>query len=414
MRVIIYTGKGGVGKTSVAAATALRSARAGHRTIVMSTDAAHSLADSLEVPLSGEIRHIEENLDAIEVDVVHELETRWNEVQKYVSDFLQSQGLGEVNAKEMTVWPGMELMSALFYVWEFYDSKMYDVVILDTAPTAETLRLLSFPEMSDWYFDKLYKIFKNTLKLARATVGKFMKTPLPSNEVLKDIEKIRDRLRSVKEILTDPTITSVRLVVNPERMVINETKRAFTYLCLYNLTVECLVVNRLMPQCSDGYFKEKLAEQDCYMDIINESFSPLTILTATQMPTELVGKRSLEALADMIFGTTDPTMVYSVEKPMEIYEENGSSILSLKLPFSTKEEVELYKTEDTLIVQVGHYKRSVSLPYSMVHKETGKAEFKDGRLLITFRGGDQDGRKDGQDKGRSEEDKGSSPLEGDD
>lgn len=414
MRVIIYTGKGGVGKTSVAAATALRSARMGHKTIVMSTDAAHSLADSLEIPLSGDIRHIEENLDAIEVDVVHELETRWNEVQKYVSDFLQSQGLGEVNAKEMTVWPGMELMSALFYVWDFYDAKKYDAVILDTAPTAETLRLLSFPEMSDWYFDKLYKIFRNALKLARATVGKFMKTPLPSNEVLKDIEKIRNRMRSVKEILTNPSVTSVRLVVNPERMVINETKRAFTYLCLYNLTVECLVVNRLMPQCSDSYFKEKLSEQDCYMGIINESFSPLTILTATQMPTELVGKKSLESLADMIFGKTDPTIVYSVEKPMDIYEEDGSSILSLKLPFSAKEEVELYKTEDTLIVQVGHYKRSVSLPYSLIHKDTKKAEFKDGRLLIVFKGDDQDGRKGGQDEGRGKEDEGSAPVERDD
>ncbi len=413
MRVIIYTGKGGVGKTSVAAATALRSARMGHKTIVMSTDAAHSLADSLEIPLSGDIRHIEENLDAIEVDVVHELETRWNEVQKYVSDFLQSQGLGEVNAKEMTVWPGMELMSALFYVWDFYESKKYDVVILDTAPTAETLRLLSFPEMSDWYIDKLYKIFKNALKLARATVGKFMKTPLPSNEVLKDIEKIRDRMRSVREILTDPTVTSVRLVVNPERMVINETKRAFTYLCLYNLTVECLIVNRLMPQCSDAYFKEKLSEQDCYMGIINESFSPLKILTATQLPTELVGKKSLETLADMIFGKTDPTVVYSIEKPMEIYEEDGSSILSLKLPFSTKEQVELYKTEDTLIVQVGHYKRSIALPYSLIHKDTKKAEFKDGRLLIEFEGGDEDGGKGGQAERRGEEDEGSTPVEGD-
>jgi len=145
LRVIIYAGKGGVGKTSVAAATALRSARMGHRTIVMSTDSAHSLSDSLEVQLSGEIRNIEDNLDAIEVDVIHELETRWKEVQTYISDFLRSQGLGEINAKEMTVWPGMELMSALFYVWDFYENKTYDVVILDTAPTAETLRLLSFP-----------------------------------------------------------------------------------------------------------------------------------------------------------------------------------------------------------------------------------------------------------------------------
>lgn len=386
MRVIIYTGKGGVGKTSVAAATALRSAGMGHRTIVMSTDAAHSLADSLDVPLSGEIRTIEPNLDAIEVDVVHELEARWGEVRKYVSDFLRSQGLGEVSAKEMTVWPGMELMSALFYVWDFYEQKNYDVVVIDTAPTAETLRLLSFPEVSDWYFEKMYKIVRNLLKVARATVGKLMKAPLPSDTVLSNIELIRDRLRSVRKILTDPRITSVRLVVNPEKMVINETKRAFTYLCLYDLTVECLVVNKLLPECSDGYFKDKLAEQKCYMGTIDEAFSPIKILKATQMPTELVGKKSLEALADMIFGEDDPTAIYSVEKPMDIYDEDGTTMLSLKLPFSAKEEVELYKSEDALIVKVGHYKRSVSLPYSLLDREAKRAEFRDGRLLIAFTG----------------------------
>ncbi|MBM4237149.1 MAG: ArsA family ATPase [Euryarchaeota archaeon] len=400
MRVIIYTGKGGVGKTSVAAATALRSARMGHRTIVMSTDSAHSLSDSLEVQLSGKIKKIEKNLDAIEVDVLHELEHRWKEIQRYISDFLASVGLGGVTAKEMTVWPGMELMSALFYVWEFSKSDKYDVVILDTAPTAETLRLLSFPEISDWYFDKIYKVFRNLLKIARVTVGKVMKTPLPSEEVLKDIDDLRNRMKAVRDILTDPDVTSVRLVVNPERMVINETKRAFTYLCLYDLTVECLVVNRVLPECSDGYFKDKLEEQRCHMDTINEAFSPLKILTASQMPTELVGKRSLDTLADMIFGDEDPTVVLSREKPMEIYEEDGTDVLSLKLPFSVKEQVELYKSNDVLIVQVGPYKRSVSLPYSLMNRETKKAEFRDGRLLIRFGGPEGNGGSEG-DEGES-------------
>ena len=388
MRVIIYTGKGGVGKTSVAAATALQSARAGHRTIVMSTDAAHSLADSLEVPLSGETRHIEENLDAIEVDVVHELETRWNEVQKYVSDFLQSQGLGEVNAKEMTVWPGMELMSALFYVWEFYDSKMYDVVILDTAPTAETLRLLSFPEMSDWYFDKLYKIFKNTLKLARATVGKFMKTPLPSNEVLKDIEKIRDRLRSVKEILTDPTITSVRLVVNPEKMVITETQRAYTYLCLYGYTVESIIINRIIPKdaCGHEFFEEKCKEQDKHMQTIEEIFSPLKMLRAELMSREVVGRVALEKLADQLFGKDDPTDVYSTQSPMQIYDEEDKAVLAIRMPFPMNQKVELYTRGDNLTLQLGAFKKSISLPYALASKKVLGADLEDGWLKIRFEG----------------------------
>ncbi len=179
-RVIIYTGKGGVGKTSVSAATALRCAKLGYRTIAISTDAAHSLADSLDVPLSGEIKKVSKNLDAIEVDVIHEMETRWQEIGKYLSDFMVSQGLDPISSKEMTVWPGMELMSALFYIEEFKNSGEYDVVVMDTAPTAETLRLLSFPDTADWYFDKMYKIFRNTVRLARATVGKVMSMPMPT------------------------------------------------------------------------------------------------------------------------------------------------------------------------------------------------------------------------------------------
>jgi arsenite/tail-anchored protein-transporting ATPase len=385
MRVIIYTGKGGVGKTSTAAATALRSARMGYRTVVVSTDSAHSLADSLDFPLTGEIKNVEKNLDAIEVDVLWEMEHNWKEIGKYVSDFLEAQGMDPVSAKEMTVWPGMELMSALFYLEEFSKDDKYDVVVFDTAPTAETLRLLSFPETSDWYFDKLYKVFRNTVRIARMTVGKFMNTPLPSNEFLDDLDLIRTRMTSVKKILTNPEITSIRLVVNPEKMVINETKRAFTYLCLYNLTVECLVINRLIPEDErKSYPAEKWAEQEKYMEMIDESFSPLTMLRSNMFKTEVFGREKLNLLAENIFGETDPTQIYSTDKAMTIYREDGTDILSLKLPFSTKEEVELYKAADVLIVKVGWYKRSVSLPYSLVRKDATKAEFKDGRLLIKF------------------------------
>lgn len=385
LRVIIYTGKGGVGKTSTAAATALRSAQMGYRTIIVSTDSAHSLADSLDFPLTGEIRNVEKNLDAIEVDVLFEMEHNWKEIGKYVSDFLEAQGMDPVSAKEMTVWPGMELMSALFYLEEFSKNNTYDVVVMDTAPTADTLRLLSFPETSDWYFDKLYKVFRNTIRLARMTVGKFMNTPLPSNEFLDDLDKIRTRMTSVKKILTDPNITSIRLVVNPEKMVINETKRAFTYLCLYNLTVECLVINRLIPEEDRAsYPAEKWAEQQKYMELIEESFSPLTMLRSNMFKTEVFGREKLNLLASNIFGDTDPTRIFSTDKAMTIYRDGGYDVISLKLPFSSRDEVELYKAADVLIVKVGWYKRSVSLPYSLVKKDATKAEFKDGRLLIKF------------------------------
>jgi len=385
-RVIIYTGKGGVGKTSVSAATAIRCAKLGYRTIAISTDAAHSLADSLDVPLSGEIKKVSKNLDAIEVDVIHEMETRWQEIGKYLSDFMVSQGLDPISSKEMTVWPGMELMSALFYIEEFKNSGEYDVVVMDTAPTAETLRLLSFPDTADWYFDKMYKIFRNTVRLARATVGKVMSMPMPTDAFLNDLDHLKDRMKTVRQILLDSETTSVRLVLNPEKMVINETKRAYTYLSLYNLTVECIVVNRLLPEEARGHYPEaKYEEQSKYMQMIEESFSPLKMLRSYQSSTEVVGKRSLEMLAEQLFGDTDPSQVYTTEKSMEIFNRNGVDQLSLKLPFSSKDQVELYKSNDVLIVTVGWYKRSVALPYSLVKKEAHKAEFKDGRLVISFR-----------------------------
>jgi arsenite-transporting ATPase len=209
-------------------------------------------------------------------------------------------------------------MSALFYIDDFYERNSYDVVVMDTAPTGETLRLLSFPDVSEWYIDRTYGIVKNMIKVARFTVGKVMNTPLPSDELLKDLEILTTRMRAVQKILMDPEITSVRLVVNPEKMVINETKRAFTYMCLYGLTVDCLIVNRLIPEGSNGYFKEKLEEQEKYMQIINESFNPLKVLKASQLPVELVGMRSLEKLADMVFGDLDPIARFSTDKPMEI------------------------------------------------------------------------------------------------
>jgi arsenite-transporting ATPase len=357
----------------------------GHKTIAVSTDSAHSLGDSLDVELSGEVKKVEKNLYAIEIDILHEMDTRWKEMSKYFSDFMESQGLDPINAKEMAVFPGMELMSALFYVEEFYKSNEYDVVVMDTAPTADTLRLLSFPEVSDYYFEKIYKIFKNLIKLARATVGKFMNAPLPSNAFLEDIEGIRDRMKLVRDILQDPEVTSIRLVLNPEKMVINETKRAFTYLSLYNLTVEAVVVNRIIPEnCYDQYPPEKVVEQVRYMDLIHESFGPVKQLTSSMFKTEVVGRDALKILGDNVFGDEDPSQVYSTEKSMLIYREDGKDIVSLKLPYTEKAEVELYKTNDVLIVKVGWYKRSVVLPYALVRKNTSKAEFKDGRLLVYF------------------------------
>lgn len=397
MRVIIYTGKGGVGKTSVAAATALRSASKGHRTVVISTDAAHSLSDSLEVPLSGKVQRIGKNLDGLEVDIQLELETRWKEIQRYFSDFLASQGMDGVTAKEMAVFPGMELMSALFYVEEFHKSKSYDVVVMDTAPTADTLRLLAFPDIANWYFDHLFHMVKNVLKIARATVGRIVSTPLPSDRFLDDLEDLRERLRYVRDLLTDPEVTSVRLVVNPEKMVITETQRAYTYLCMYGYTVESIVVNRILSEeIHDPFFADKLEEQRRHMASIEEIFSPLKTFKAGMMPREVLGRKALDNLADELFGTEDPTEAYSLESPMRVTSAGGENVLGLKLPFVADQNLELYTRKDVLVVQLGAFKKSIVLPYALANSRLLGAEMDGPWLNVRFEGeeiGEKKGRK---------------------
>jgi arsenite-transporting ATPase len=401
IRIIIYTGKGGVGKTSVAAATALRCAELGHRTIVISTDAAHSLADSLEVPLSGVIQKVSKNLDGLEVDMQLELETRWKEIQSYFSDFLASQGMDGISAKEMAVFPGMELMSALFYVEEFHKAKTYDVVIMDTAPTADTLRLLAFPDIANWYFDHLFHMVKNVIKIARATVGKFVSTPLPSDRFLDDLEGLRERLRYVRDLLTDPEITSVRLVVNPEKMVITETQRAYTYLCMYGYTVESLVLNRIIPEkVHDPFFAEKLKEQRTHLQTIDEMFNPLKTFRAELMPREVLGAKALEMLADQLFGGEDPAKVHSTESPMRIYGEQGASVLAVKLPFPMEQKLELYTRKDVLTLQLGAFKRSISLPHALTGKKVLGAEMDGAWLKVRFEGEEIGEGKAGKGRGR--------------
>ncbi len=387
MRVIIYTGKGGVGKTSVSAATALRSAALGHKTIIISTDAAHSLSDSLEVQLTGDVTHISENLDGIEVDIQHELETKWSEIQQFFADFLASQGIETVTAKEMAVFPGMELVSALLYVWEFNRTQAYDVVVMDTAPTADTLRLLAFPDIADWYFERIFHVLKNVLRLARATIGRVVSTPLPSDRFLEDIEVLRTKIRAVREILVDPEVTSIRLVVNPEKMVISETQRAYTYLCLYGYTVESIVVNRIIPEeARQSYFEEKLREQKGHLRTIDEAFSPLKMFKAGLMPREVLGRAALIGLAKEMFDDEDPTKVYSLESPMKMFDQDGNSVLAVKLPFLMNQNVELYTRGDNLTLQLGAFKKSISLPYVMTNKKVLSAEWAEGWLNIKFEG----------------------------
>jgi len=392
MRVIIYTGKGGVGKTSVSAATARRLAAKGYRTLAMSTDAAHSLSDSMDMQIGGSVKNISKNLDALEVDILHEMETRWKDIEDYVKLFMMSQGVEELSAKEMAILPGMELIAALFHVLDYDRKGTYDVIVVDTAPTAETLRLLSFPDVSQWYMTRLYGLFKKLIGLARFTIGRFLDFPLPTAAVLKSLEDMNVRMAEVRTILQDPMRTSIRMVVNPERMVINESKRAYSYICLYGMTVECLVINRMLPDdAGTGYFAEKLNEQKKYMEMIHQAFDPMRMFNAYLMPTELMGSEKLDVMADMIFGDSDPAEIYATESPMKFYTEGDFHYISIKLPFAAKGDIELYRSHDTsLIVQVGGHKRNIDLPLALKDSELMGAEMKEEKLKIKFRRKEKD------------------------
>ncbi|MCQ2070652.1 MAG: ArsA family ATPase [archaeon] len=388
MRLIIYNGKGGVGKTSVSAATALRMAKLGHRTIIMSVDTAHSLGDSLGYDLGPDIVNVAPNLDAFELDIVHEMKTKWASIKEYLEAFMMSQGIGGLSADEMAIFPGMEMVAALLYVLTFKNNGTYDVVVMDTAPTGETLRLMSFPDVSNWYMDKAFHLINKFMGIARLTIGRVVDFPLPDKEVMNTILDLKDQMSEVKTILEDPHNTTIRLVLNPERMAINETRRSYAYMCLYNKNVEALIINKVIPEDADGEFmKVKLQEQGTYMQMIAESFDQLKVMKAYMLNTEIRGIDRLDHLADMIFGDSDPIETYSSESPMSFdMLSDGTDRLKIKMPFVESDQVELFKGNDnTIILHVGSQKRTVSLPMSLSGAELLGAEFGDGYLYVKFR-----------------------------
>ena len=388
MRLIIYTGKGGVGKTSTSAATAYRLSKLGYRTLLMSTDSAHSLGDSMGINLGSEIKTISENFDALEIDIIHEMKTKWSDIQAYVADFMVSQGMGSITAEEMAIFPGMEMISALFYVNQFYRENSYDVIVMDTAPTGETLRLLSLPEAANWYVMRFYGTFKKLMALARMTVGKVSNVPLPSAEVMDTVDILKDTFQSVSEILDDPKCTTVRLVLNPEQMVIKETMRAYTYLSLYNRNVEMLVVNKLYPDevLNTDLFKLKKEEQAERLEEIHRAFDPMEIKYCRMRNVELRGLEMLDAMAQEIYGDEDPTKVHSSESPMSFRTENGEDHLVMKMPFVEAADVELFRVDSTsLMVHVGSQKRNIHLPDSLISAEILGADFIDDELIIKFK-----------------------------
>ncbi len=386
MRIILYTGKGGVGKTSVAAATALRAAQLGHKTLVMSTDPAHSLGDSLDIPLSGAPLEVAPNLWAQELDVFREIDAHWGKLQEWLRILMAWRGLDDIVAEEMAVLPGMEELSGLLYLLTYYDEKAYDTVIVDCAPTGETLRLLSFPEVMSWWLQHIFPIQRAATRIARPILRRVTDLPVPDDSVFDAAHDILLKLERMRDILTDPKNSSVRLVMNPEKTVIKEAQRTYTYLNLYGYFTDLVVVNRMLPPEDMGpYFEHWRESQTKYFRLVEEAFAPLPILTAKLMPDEVVGLDRLDEFGHVIYDSADPTPVMYEGTAQDIRQEGDDYVLSLALPFVSKEDVELTRMGDELMVQVGKQKRNLILPRALIGAEQASAKMEGDRLEVRFR-----------------------------
>jgi len=386
----LFTGKGGVGKTSIAAATALRSAELGHRTIVLSTDAAHSLSDSFEVSLGNEPQLIVPNLWGQETELFKTMETYWKTIQKYISALLAWRGMDEMAAEEMSAFPGMEELANLLYVIHYQDEEQYDVVIMDCAPTGETMRLLSFPEILRWWMTRMFPIGRKVAILAHPLAKALMNMPFPDSEVFDSVEELYLELDRIHALFTDAEKTSVRLVVNPEKMVIKEAQRTFTYLHLYGYFTDLVICNRLIPdRVKARYFQAWKDSQKRYHQLIEEGFIPVPISDVPLMEREIVGIPMLMVMAKALYGDDDPTAVFFKGRVQDIHKENKHYALTLHLPFSSKEKISVTQVGDELAVQVANFRRNVTLPHTLVGLEVVGAKLENGELRIKFRGGEE-------------------------
>lgn len=388
MRVVLFTGKGGVGKTTVAAATALRIAEGGRKTLIMSTDPAHSLADAFDAELGPEPSEVAPNLWAEEIDPQRRLEENWRDIQQHAIAVLNWAGLDAIQAEELSIIPGLDELFSLADVKSHHDDSPYDVLIVDCAPTGETLRLLSLPDIIQWYMDRIFPLERRVMGALRPVAQRITSFPLPGAPVYDAVARFYEKLEGVRQVLTDPSTTSVRLVVNPERMVIAEAMRTFTYLNLFGYRVDSVVVNRLLPaEISDPYFDRWKELQAEHLATIESAFTPVPLLKSHLRDRELIGSEALASIGKELYGETDPAGVLFTDDPMTIEPEGEGYVLSLRLPFARKEEVDLSTKGEELFVRVGPYRRTIVLPAVLASRHVASATMKDDRLQISFERG---------------------------
>jgi arsenite/tail-anchored protein-transporting ATPase len=385
VRVLLFTGKGGVGKTTIAAATALRAAQSGKRTLVMSTDPAHSLADSFEVQIGSRPTLITERLWAQQVDAQERLEDNWREIQDYFIQLMNWAGTETIQAEELTVIPGLDEIFALIDVKTHVESGAYDMLVVDCAPTAETLRLLSLPEIMNWYIDRIFPVQRGVVKAVRPVVSRMTTLPIAGDRVFAAVERLHHNLEAVKTILTDEGVSSVRLVLNPEKMVIAEARRTYTYLGLFGYRVDAVVVNRIIPDdVTDPYFGKWKDIQAEHLATVHESFDPVPILTVRLFEREMIGVPLLTEMGDEVYGERDAAAVLYVDDPIRVRKRGTGYVLSMRLPFVSRDEMDVHRRGEELFVRVGSYKRNLILPQTLKRMVVREANFAGDRLEILF------------------------------
>ena len=385
MRVVLFTGKGGVGKTTIAAATAVRAARSGKRTLVMSTDPAHSLGDSFDVEIGSRPTLLAENLWAQQIDAQERLEDNWREIQDYFIQLMNWAGTETIQAEELTVLPGLDEIFALIDVKTHVESGDYDMLVVDCAPTAETLRLLSLPEIMNWYIERIFPVERRIVKTVRPLVSKMTSLPIAGDQVFAAVERLHRNLDAVKTILTDERTSSVRLVVNLEKMVIAEARRTYTYLGLFGYRVDAVVVNRIIPQdVVDPYFVKWKSIQAEHLVTVHESFEPVPILPARLFDREMVGIALLQEMGDEVYGDLDATAVLYKDDPIRVRKRGTGYVLSMRLPFVSRNDMDIHRRGEELFVRVGSYKRNLILPQTLKRMVVREANFAGDHLEIMF------------------------------